>query len=435
MEPRLYGIRQLERISQLNRLSKEDRFAIRVVASVLPFRVNHYVIEQLIDWDNIPEDPMFQLCFPQKQMLAPDHFTRMADLLRQQAATEKIKHEAQAIHRELNPHPANQLTLNVPRLDDVPLPGVQHKYRETVLYFPSQGQFCFSYCTFCFRWPQFVGEKELRIASTSPNELHTYLSGQADVTDLLITGGDPLVMGAGKLEKIILPLLQPEFRHLQNIRIGTKALSYWPYRFLTDPDSTQLLNLFERVVQAGKHMALMVHFNHWREMEPEPVHQAIERIQATGTVLRSQSPLLHHINANPTVWQKMWREQIRLGMIPYYMFVVRDTGPRSYFEVPLVTAWNIYRRAIRKISGLGRTVRGPSMSAGPGKVEIQGVAEVGGEKIMVLRFIQGRNPNWVQRPFFAQYNETATWLDQLQPAFGEKKFFFSEEYEQMMPQG
>ena len=51
---------------------------------------------------------------------------------------------------------------------------------------------------------------------------------------------------------------------------------------------------------------------------------------------------------------------------------------------------------------------------------------------MVLRFIQGRNPNWVQRPFFARYDEEATWLHHLKPAFGEEKFFFEEELDQMM---
>jgi hypothetical protein len=72
------------------------------------------------------------------------------------------------------------------------------------------------------------------------------------------------------------------------------------------------------------------------------------------------------------------------------------------------------------------------MSAGPGKVEVQGVTEVQGEKIFVLRFIQGRNSEWAQRPFFAKYDESATWLDQLVPAFGENRFFFEDEYRAML---
>ena len=109
------------------------------------------------------------------------------------------------------------------------------------------------------------------------------------------------------------------------------------------------------------------------------------------------------------------------------MFVERDTGARHYFEVPLVRAWEIYREAIQRVSGIARTARGPSMSSDPGKVEIQGVTEINGEKVLALRMIQGRNPDWVQRPFFARYDEQATWLNHLQPAFGEERFFFEQD--------
>ena len=127
-------------------------------------------------------------------------------------------------------------------------------------------------------------------------------------------------------------------------------------------------------------------------------------------MIRAQGPLIRHINDDAEVWAKMWKMQVRLGIVPYYMFVERDTGARNYFEVPLVRAWEIYRDAMKQVSGLARTARGPSMSASPGKVEIQGVTEVNGEKVLALRFIQGRNPDWVQRPFFARYDADATWL-------------------------
>lgn len=121
------------------------------------------------------------------------------------------------------------------------------------------------------------------------------------------------------------------------------------------------------------------------------------------------------------------REQVKLGMIPYYMFVVRDTGEQHYFGVPLVQAWSIFRNAYKQVSGLCRTVRGPSMSTHPGKIEILGVPRVKGERVIALRFLQGRNPHWVNRPFFAAYNEEAIWLDDLRPAFGGKRFFFEKE--------
>lgn len=237
-----------------------------------------------------------------------------------------------------------------------------------------------------------------------------------------------MVMKAKHLAAYLEPLLQPEFDHIQTIRIGTKALSFWPYRFVTDDDSEELLGLFERIVESGKHLAVMAHFNHWKELSTDIVIEAVHRLRDLGAEIRSQGPLLAHINDDPAVWARLWKAQVRNGIIPYYMFVERDTGARHYFEVPLVKAWEIYRQAMSKVSGLGRTARGPSMSGGPGKVEIQGVTEVNGEKVLALRFIQGRNPAWVQHPFFARYDEHATWLDQLRPAFNEERFFFEEEY-------
>jgi hypothetical protein len=112
------------------------------------------------------------------------------------------------------------------------------------------------------------------------------------------------------------------------------------------------------------------------------------------------------------------------------MFVARDTGAKHFFEIPLALGQRIFRKAYQKVSGVCRTVRGPSMSAHAGKIQVLGVGEAGskvGGKGFVMRFLQGRNPDWVGRPFFAKYDPKATWFDQLQPAFGEKEFFFENE--------
>ena len=337
-----------------------------------------------------------------------------------------VKHAVQEIHRQLNPNPAGQTTLNAPRVGNEYLRGAQHKYRETLLFFPRQGQTCHAYCTFCFRWAQFVEEKDLRISARDVATLHEYLQSHQEVTDLLVTGGDPMVMKASRLGEYLWPLTASEFDHLSTIRIGTKSLTFWPYRFVTDPDADDMLRLFADLTRKGKHVAVMAHFEHWREMEGPVVREAVRRILDTGAVIRTQAPVLRHINDAAEVWASMWKKQVHMGMVPYYMFVERDTGAQRYFELPLERAWQIYRDAILQVSGLARTVRGPSMSAFPGKVEVQGVAELQGEKVFVLRFIQSRNPEWVQRPFFAKYDPEATWLDQLRPAFGEEKFFFED---------
>lgn len=429
---KVYTQRDLDRIEALARLSPEQRFEMKVVSSVLPFRVNQYVIDELIDWNRVPDDPIFQLTFPQRDMLAPKHYERIAALLRAEADKTELEQAIADVRHALNPHPADQMEMNMPRdADGNRLDGIQHKYRETVLFFPSQGQTCHSYCSFCFRWAQFVGDKELRIAASEAKTLHDYLRRHPDVSDLLLTGGDPMVMKARHLRDYLEPLLAPEFDHIQTIRIGTKALTFWPHRFLGAEDADELIALLGRLVEAGKHVALMAHYNHWKELDTEVAQAAIRRVRATGAVIRAQGPLIAHINDDPAVWAKMWRMQVRLGITPYYFFVERDTGARNYFEVPLARAWEIYRDAMQQVSGLGRTARGPSMSASPGKVEIQGVAEIAGEKVFVLRFIQGRNPDWVQRPFFARFDDKATWLHHLKPAFGEKKWFWEDEYEAM----
>ncbi|MDE0305606.1 MAG: hypothetical protein OXI87_12120 [Albidovulum sp.] len=424
--------RHLDRIPMLSELSEDERFAIRVVSSVLPFRTNRYVNDNLIDWDKVPKDPVYQLVFPQRAMLSDDDFQTVADHILRGSPDHEISRIAAEIRNNLNPHPAGQLEFNIPKIDGEAVNGLQHKYRETVLFFPSHGQTCHAYCTFCFRWAQFVGDSKMRIAASQNSGLHRYLASHPDISDLLVTGGDPMIMRTSWLERILRPFIGNRMlEHIQNIRIGTKALTFWPHRFVGDQDADELLRLLEDLVDAGKHVAIMAHFNHGQELRTEVVRDAIRRIRDTGAEIRCQAPLLAHINDCPAIWSRMWEKQVRLGMVPYYMFVERDTGARHYFEVPLARGWEIYAEAVRQVSGLGRTVRGPSMSATPGKVEVLGIQEIHGEKVFVLRFLQGRNPEWVAKPFFAKFDPAATWFDHLKPALGQSKFFFEDEFRAM----
>ena len=424
-----YTLKNFRNIHQVeDKLTEDEKFAIEVVGNVLPFKANNYVVEDLIDWDNYANDPIFILTFPQRDMLSPEHFDHVANLLKSGVNRADLKVEVNKIRMQLNPHPAGQMEDNVPEVEGVKLTGVQHKYRETMLFFPSQGQTCHAYCTFCFRWPQFVGMSELKFAMRETELLVKYIKANPQMTDILFTGGDPLIMKTKILASYIDVLLEADLPHLKTIRIGTKALGYWPQRFTSDADADDLLRLFERVNKAGKHLAFMSHFNHGRELETEEVQKAIGRIISTGTAIRTQSPIMKNINDSPEAWATMWRKQVDLGCIPYYMFLARDTGAQDYFAVELDRAWQIYQQAYQQVSGVCRTVRGPSMSAGPGKVQVLGTTEIHGEKVFALQFIQGRNPDWVCRPFFAKYDSKAVWLDDLYPAFGESQFFFENEY-------
>ena len=423
-----YTAADMEKLRQLKRLDPERLFAMRVVSAVLPFKSNNYVVENLIDW-NDPQDPIFHLTFPQPGMLQEGHFNQMADALRSEDA-ERIAETARKIRLDLNPHPAGQSELNVPRLSDgTRLKGMQHKYRQTTLFFASQGQTCHAYCTFCFRWPQFVALDGLKFAMKEADQLVQYLREHPEITDVLFTGGDPMIMRAKMFSTYINAVLDARLPHIKTIRIGTKAISYWPYRFINQNDTDDMLKLLRRVTDSGLHLAIMAHVNHPNELKTEAAAMAIRNLRETGAVIRSQSPLMCHINDSPDVWADMWQRQLALGIIPYYMFLARDTGAQNYFAVPLHRAYEIYAGAIRQVSGLGRTVRGPSMSCTPGKIEVNGVAVIGGEKVLVLRMLQSRNPDWSFRPFFAKYDPKAVWLDDLKPAFGEKQFFFDRDDE------
>lgn len=431
---RAFTLRDLPAIPQIAAMPADQRLQLQAVANVLPFRVNQYVLDHLIDWSRVPDDPIYQLTFPQPEMLEPADLATMTALLRRQAPASEVEAAAREIQHRLNPHPAGQVDLNVPFEDGRELRGVQHKYRETVLFFPAQGQTCHAYCTYCFRWAQFVGLEDLKFAAREAEQLVAYLRRHPEVTSVLFTGGDPLVMRTALLRRYIEPILEARLPQLVSIRIGTKALAYWPQRFVDGPDADDLLRLFEEVQAHGLNMALMAHSSHPRELQPEIAQAAIRRVRATGTVIRCQAPLIRRVNDHPAIWAELWREQVRLGAMPYYMFVERDTGPKEYFKVPLVRALAIFRDAYRQVSGLGRSVRGPSMSTTPGKVVLDGVIDVGGRPHLALKFLQARNPEWVGRIFLAEYSDQAAWLDELRPAGGAARFFFEDELERFKRQ-
>ncbi|MGQ0771260.1 MAG: KamA family radical SAM protein [Nitrososphaerota archaeon] len=427
-----YTLGNFREIPQIQSLSEEEQFEIEVVGNILPFKTNNYVVEHLIDLNNIQDDPIFILTFPQKNMLRPQHFAQMSNALKSGCDKKTIQSIANKIRFQLNPHPAGQMEHNIPQLKDgTKLFGMQHKYKETVLFFPSQGQTCHAYCTFCFRWPQFVGIEELKFASREIDLLVQYLREHPEISDVLFTGGDPLIMKSRILSQYVDTLLDAGLPNLKTIRIGSKALSYWPYRFLTDDDADDVLELFKKITKKKIHLAFMAHFNHPVELSTPAVTAAIHRVRKTGAQIRTQSPVLAHINDDPQVWADMWQRQVGLGCIPYYMFVTRDTGAQDFFGVPLVRAHEIFSDAYQKVSGLARTVRGPSMSANPGKIQVLGSVDVGKKKALVLRFLQGRNPKWVQKPFLAKYDHKAIWIDDLKP-FSGKKFFYEEGLEQIL---
>jgi L-lysine 2,3-aminomutase len=409
---RSLGPRQIDEIVRRFPLSEEAQKTIRSVSLVLPFRVNEYVLTELIDWARVPNDPVYQLVFPQPGMLALEHERRLLAMAGSGDNTTELSRLVQDIRSRMNPHPSGQKEFNVPRVNGDEVQGIQHKYRETVLYFPAQGQTCHAYCAYCFRWAQFVGDSDLRFAAPNPSGLVEYLRQHSEVSDVLVTGGDPMIMSSDRLRAHMLPVL--DISTVDTIRIGTKSVAYWPHRFVTDRDADDVLRLFESIVMSGRHLAVMAHYSHPRELQTAIARKAIQRIRSTGAMVYCQSPMIAHVNDDQATLNELWRTELSLGMVPYYLFVERDTGPQDYYKVPLAENLRIFTAAYQALPGLSRTVRGPVMSATPGKVAVDGVVESEGGRFFQLRMLQARDPKLVGRPFRAHYSETACWLDDLE---------------------
>jgi KamA family protein len=416
------SLQALDKVAEKHPEIKPYLEDIRLSGLIFPFKVSPYFLDELVDWkaENLRDDPFYRLVFPTMDMLIPEH---QAKLRKAHAAGDPaaLIQTVADIRADLNPHPAGQKELNAPKKEE--LTGVQHKYSETVLVFPAAAQTCHAYCTYCFRWAQFIGDDELRFAQKEADSLFNYLAEHTEVSDILMTGGDPMVMKTKSLAQYLEPLCDPNFLpHIKNIRIGTRSLSFWPQRFTTDADADECIELMRRVrEEGGRHLAIMAHLGHDRELAPAKFKDAVNRIQKEAfATIRSQSPVMRGINDDPEVWARKWRKEVSMGIIPYYMFLARDTGAKQFFDVPLVKAQRIYSDAIRNTSGLIRTARGPSMSCTPGKVEVTGVEEILGQKAFVLRFLQCRDENWIGRPFFAKYDPEASWFDELEPLPGMK---------------
>ncbi|KAH8081091.1 synthetase [Aureococcus anophagefferens] len=335
---------------------QENMQDVKRAALIFPFKASPYLVDELIDWDmeaDIRTDP-FKLVFPTMDMLSDEH-------------------------REL----LDGKALNAPKKAE--LTGVQHKYAETVLFFAAAAQTCHAYCTYCFRWAQFIGDPDLRFAQKDADSLFDYLEEHPEVSDILFTGGDPMIMQTRMLKQYLEPFKDPtHLPHIKNLRIGTRALTFWPQRFTTDADADELMTLLREVKEiGGRHMAIMAHLGHVRELSTDKVKHAIHRLkQEGGVIIRSQSPVMRGINDDADVWAAKWREEVRLGVIPYYMFIARDTGAQSYFDV-----------------------------------EIVGLQTIQGTEAFVLRFLQCRDDQWIGK-VFAKYDPKAIWFDDLEPLDG-----------------
>jgi KamA family protein len=319
--------RYLTRIDQIEQLSDRERTELQPVAEQFSFRSNDYYLS-LIDWDD-PDDPVRKIVVPHVRELAP--WGRL--------------------------DPSDEETYTV-------LPGLEHKYNSTVLLLVSN--VCDGICRYCFRKRVFI-KPQTEYLRDIPAAMD-YIRRHEEITNVLLTGGDPLALATSKLADIVARLR--EIEHIQIIRIGTKMPAFNPYRIVDDPS---LLEMVERYSTVEKRIYFMTHFVHPRELT-DPAIRAVGLLQNAGAITANQMPLLRGINDDPEVLAELLAQLSFIGDVPYYIFQCRPALGNRAYTVPIEEGSEIVEQAKSRVSGLAKRLR-YTMSHSTGKIEILGASE------------------------------------------------------------
>lgn len=391
-----------------------------------------------INWDDFENDSLFQLVFPQPAMIREE---TVAAYKAAQTEEEKKELVNEYIRSNTNPHDGKQ-QLNKPWFEDeddglVILEGSQHKYPQCQLIFDKSTQSCFAFCTYCFRHAQVRGDEDM-FSQKEIVPVLDYLKQHKEVTDILLTGGDAGLMPYNRLHDYLMPIVEDEeLAHIKTIRIGSRALSYYPEMILKE-DYDRYLELFRHLIDNGIQVAWMAHFSTPREILNLPSIAAVRRLKAYGLTLKSQSPIMNHISLftdskghvdvdrSAQNWINLANifAMLRIGF--HSMYLARPTGEHHYFTVPVAEIDKVFSKIYRSLPSLNRPSRYITQTSSAGKISIIGTTEVKGEKVFVLKFNEARNMEWMDEVFLAKYDEHENTVENLEPFEGEKHFFEDE---------
>lgn len=356
-------MRYMTNIRQVPELSPDERDRLSAVTGEYVFRLSKYY-HSLIDWDD-PDDPIRHIVIP--------HLTELDEYGRLDPSDEAENYVA---------------------------PGCQHKYQPTALLLVSE--VCASYCRFCFRKRLF--KEDVQEASLDVSEGIRYIADHPEINNVLLTGGDPLLLSVRRLGEILQALRR--IPHVKIIRIGSKVPAFDPESITGNQD---LLGMLARHTRADARVYVMAHFNHPRELTPQAL-AALDALQQAGVTVVNQTPLLRKINSDPHVLGELLSRLSWAGVTPYYVFQNRPVAGNAGFVVPLAEAYHIVEQAKTRTSGLGKRIKFV-MSHSSGKIEVLAVA---GGKIY-LKYHQARNPADAGRFMVCDLPPGASWFDDLQP--------------------
>jgi KamA family protein len=359
MDPINIRPRYVNKLEHVHGLSEEERKQLAPVAEKFAFRTNEYY-QSLIDW-NDPEDPIRRIVMPDLQEL--DEFGEMD-------ASDEHSYTVRK--------------------------GLEHKYADTALLLVNN--VCGAYCRFCFRKRLFTdGNDEV---TNDITDAVAYIHDHPEINNVLLSGGDPLIMSTGKLSKIIKQLR--DISHVRIIRIGTKMTAFDPYRIINDPS---LLEMVSEYSLPDRKIFVMAHFNHPRELT-EPALRGLQLLQKAGAITVNQSPLIRGVNDKPEVIAELFGRLSFNGVVPYYLFLCRPTSGNEPYMMPVEKGLEIFEEARRRLAGLAKQAR-LCMSHRTGKIEVVGRMDA---KI-VFRYHRAPNPLDCGRVMVFDSDPKAAWLD------------------------
>jgi KamA family protein len=350
-------------LESVRQLPVQERLELNDVTERYAFRANNYYLN-LIDWSD-PDDPIRKIIVPQ------------CDELRSFGELDVSDEEANYV-----------------------APGCQHKYPHTALLLCTE--MCGAYCRFCFRKRLFMGVNDEAVIDVTPGI--EYIRQTPRITNVLVTGGDPLFLSTRRLESILAQLRA--IPHVKIIRIGTKMPAFNPYRIIDDP---QLLEVLSRFSTPDYRIYVMTHFNVPQELS-DVAKLALDLLLKAGVILANQSPILRGINDNPKRLAELMGRLSFAGVPPYYFFQCRPTEGNWPFELPLVESYRALEKAKTMVSGLAKRAR-LVMSHASGKLEMVGLSS----RHIYMRYHRARDPKDEGRFLTFHRDDRVHWLDDLQP--------------------
>ena len=352
-------VKHITKIEQLEQLNEQQRAELKEVADKFVFRVNDYYMS-LIDWDD-PEDPIRRIVIPNVRELEQ--------------------------WGQLDPSNEKKITI---------MPGLEHKYNSVAVFLVTNK--CDGICRYCFRKRLFIESENEYIQDW--DAAYKYVREHTEITNVLLTGGDALMLSAAELEDIFKNLRRIE--HVQIIRLGTRIPAYNPYRIVSDP---ALLEAIAKYSTERKRIYVMTHFVHPRELTDVAV-KSVDLLQKAGAIIANQTPLIRGLNDNPEVLAELLDKLSFIGAVPYYIFQCRPAVGNKAYTVPIEQGYEIIEQAKSRVSGLAKRAR-YAMSHSTGKVEILGKAK----DTTYFRYHRAANDADSGRFLAFKSNPKACWLD------------------------